>query len=295
MNKKKIVNCLKADLSPSAVGSKVITCDLCSRHCRLGEGDVGFCQARKNIEGCIRSLNYGELLSIALDPIEKKPLAYFNPGYNILSVGTFGCNMNCPFCQNHTIARAKHNDFQTRYVSPNELVALALVKRKDNNIGIAFTYNEPLVGYEYVRDTAKLAREHGLETVVVTNGQITEPYLRELLPYITAWNIDLKTFSADTYAQLGGDLATTLHTIQLAQAVSHVEVTTLIVPGISDDRKLFEKEVDFLSGINADIPLHITRYFPRHHYTEDMTSQAVLADLYSIATNYLNRVQLGNI
>ncbi|MGI6078415.1 MAG: radical SAM protein [Fastidiosipilaceae bacterium] len=283
------------DVRSAKTAGDRLTCELCPRLCQIPEGGTGFCQARSVLDGEIKSLNYGELLSVALDPIEKKPLAFFKPGYNVLSVGTFGCNMNCLFCQNHTIARAKVGDYTTRYVSPKELVALALVKRKDDNIGIAFTYNEPLVGFEYVRDTAQIARQHNLETIVVTNGQINEAYLNQLLPYITAWNIDLKSFSKEIYGRLGGDLDTTLRTIRLANIASHVEVTTLIVPGISDDQELFKEQVKYLSTIDPDMPLHITRYFPRYRYDEDATSQAVLTEFYDIATRYLNRVRLGNV
>ena len=130
---------------------------------------------------------------------------------------------------------------------------------------------------------------------MVTNGQINEAYLNQLLPYITAWNIDLKSFSKEIYGRLGGDLDTTLRTIRLANIASHVEVTTLIVPGISDDQELFKEQVKYLSTIDPDMPLHITRYFPRYRYDEDATSQAVLTEFYDIATRYLNRVRLGNV
>lgn len=270
-------------------------CGLCPRNCKLSEGALGFCKARKNIEGKIISINYGKLLSIALDPIEKKPLNRFRPGTWILSVGSFGCNMNCCFCQNHEIARAGESDYKSRELSPAELTELAKIERVRGNIGIAFTYNEPLVGFEYVLDTAIEAKQAGLETVLVTNGQINEEYLRDLLPHISAWNIDLKCFSEEGYRKLGGDFNTTLKTIELASGGSHVEVTTLVVPGISDNIDEFNAEARFLSNLNKDMPLHLSRYFPRYRYNEKPTDLKLLYEMKKIAEEHLNYVYLGNV
>lgn len=277
------------------MNSEKIICDLCPRYCSLNEDAVGFCNARKNINGKIHSLNYGKLLSIGLDPIEKKPLAYYKPGSLILSVGTFGCNMNCPFCQNHEIARAREEDYRINYITPEELVELALDKVTFGNIGIAFTYNEPLVGYEYVLDAGKLAKKNNLDIIVVTNGQINEKYLLELLPYVSAWNIDLKSFSEEGYRKLGGDLKTTLKAIELASGVAHVEVATLVVPGISDDLGLLEEEAKFLSELNPDIPLHLTRYIPHYRFHKPATEVGLLFEMKSVAEKYLNRVLVGNV
>ncbi|NLJ94905.1 MAG: AmmeMemoRadiSam system radical SAM enzyme [Clostridiaceae bacterium] len=275
--------------------NKVITCDLCPRFCRLAENQTGFCKARQNIDGKIKSLTYGKWLSIALDPIEKKPLAYFKQGSMILSVGTFGCNMTCPFCQNHQLARASVDDFPSKSLSPDELVEQALDLKTIGNIGIAFTYNEPLINFEYIRDTAKLARQANLETVVVTSGQINKPYLEELLPLISAWNIDLKSFSEAGYQRLGGDFKTTLETIRLAAEVAHVEITTLVVPKISDDLAEFKQQVDFIAQIEPEIPLHLTRYFPYYKYNEPPTSISLLQEMAKLARKKLNRVKIGNI
>ena len=275
--------------------NKFTTCDLCPRYCKIQLQDVGFCNARKNSNGQIISISYGKLLSLGLDPIEKKPLAYYKPGSLILSAGTFGCNMKCPFCQNHEIARAGEFDFKTYEVSPKELVKIAENKRDVGNIGIAFTYNEPLVGFEYVYDTAKLAKENNLETVLVSNGQINEKYLLKLLPYVSAWNIDLKCFSEEGYKNMGGDLKTTVNTIKLAVQHSNVEVTTLVVPGISDNMELLEEQVKFLSDINPDIPLHLTRYTPNYNYKEPATDVELLFKMQKIAKKYLNHVLVGNI
>lgn len=275
--------------------NNTITCDLCPRYCTLKEGAIGFCNARKNVNGKILSLNYGKLLSLVLDPIEKKPLAYYKPGSMILSVGTFGCNMNCQFCQNYEIARAKETDYRTYDVSSEDLIKIAIDKKQEGNIGIAFTYNEPLVGFEYVLDTSKLAKSNDLDAVVVTNGQINENYLKELLPFISAWNIDLKSFSEEGYKKLGGDFKTTLKTIELTSKTSHIEVTTLVVPGISDDLNLMEEEAKFLASLDKNIPLHINRYIPRYKYNEPATDIKLLLEMEEIAKEYLNRVSIGNI
>lgn len=272
-----------------------VICDLCPRYCKLKESNLGFCNARKNIKGKIVPINYGKILSAVLDPIEKKPLNYYKPGSWILSVGSFGCNMNCMFCQNFQIARAKEKDYRTYDISPVELVKIALDKRAYGNIGIAFTYNEPLVGYEYVLDSVKLAGDNNLDVVLVTNGQINEKYLLELLPYINAWNIDLKSFSEESYKKLGGDFKTTLRTIELASQVSHVEVTTLVVPGISDDINLMEEQAKFLANLDKNMPLHINRYIPSYKYREPATDKELLYDMKKIAGKYLNRVKIGNV
>jgi len=160
-----------------------VTCELCPHHCVLNEGQTGLCNARKNCGGKIICENYGKLTSLALNPIEKKPLQRFYPGSKILSVGSYGCNLCCPFCQNSQISMTDGEHIQMVEVSPEALVEKALERVSKGNIGIAYTYNEPLVGYEYVRDCAKLAKERDLKNVVVTNGCISEQPLKELLPH----------------------------------------------------------------------------------------------------------------
>ncbi len=205
-------------------------CSICPRRCDLAEGQTGFCRARKNVAGTIMCENYGKLTALALDPIEKKPLMRFHPGAFILSAGSYGCNLRCPFCQNSDISMADGR-CRTTDVSPGELADRALALRPQGNIGIAYTYNEPLVGYEYVRDCAALAREKGLVNVLVTNGYVCEAPLRALLPLIDAMNIDLKGFTQDFYTFVGGDLETVKTAIRLSAAQCHVEVTTLVIPG----------------------------------------------------------------
>ncbi len=245
--------------------------------------------------GKINSLTYGKIIALSLDPIEKKPLSFFRPGTWILSAGTFGCNMNCVFCQNFTLARAGISDVKSYDIAPEELVQEAINLRSRGNIGIAFTYNEPTVNYEYVRDTFKLAQEVKLETVLVTNGQINEPYLEVLLPLTGAWNIDLKSFSEENYRKLGGDLDTTLRTIRRAAATCHVELTTLVVPGISDDLEDFKREIQFIADLDPGIPLHLSRYFPRYHYHEPATSIELMLEMQDMAEEKLEHVVLGNV
>ncbi len=280
-------------------------CPVCPHHCALSEGAWGRCGARRNRGGRVVCESYGKLTSIALDPIEKKPLAYFYPGRKILSVGSFGCNMACPFCQNHEIADvwedasrgpsdARHLP-ETFGVSPAHLCRLAAREREHGNIGVAFTYNEPLVGYEYVRDAAKLVHEAGMKNVLVTNGMAARPVLEALLPYIDAMNIDLKGFRPEIYRYLGGDLETVKAFIVRAAADCHVELTTLIVPGMNDDPQDMEAEAAWIAGIDPSIPLHITRYFPRHRLQTPATDIAEMRQLSQIASQKLSRVRLGNV
>lgn len=239
-------------------------CTICPHLCKLSEGQIGFCRARRNTGGQIVCINFGQITSIALDPIEKKPLNRFYPGSRILSVGSFGCNLRCPFCQNYEISMAGNDVSVARYVSPKDLVRIAEETVEQNNIGIAFTYNEPLIGYEYVMDTSILARKNGLETVLVTNGYINEEPLQMLLPHISAFNIDLKSFSEEFYRKIQGNINTVKRSIQIASEFSHVEVTTLIIPGENDSEEEMRNLSTWLAGVNSEIPLHITRFYPQY-------------------------------
>ena len=276
--------------------SETSVCPVCPHHCRLVEGSIGLCRARINRAGKIVSSNYGKLTSIALDPIEKKPLAFFHPGSMILSVGSYGCNLSCPFCQNYDIAAAGEQHFtDLRSVAPEKLLEIAKDTISEGNIGIAYTYNEALVGYEFVRDTAKLVHEAGMLNVLVTNGNACLPILEEILPYIDAMNIDLKCFTGEGYRKLGGDLDTVRDFIKASYQQSHVEITSLIVPGLNDSLDDMEKEAAWIASLDPDIPLHITRYFPRYKYREAPTDINLMKELKAVAGKYLNRVLLGNI
>lgn len=270
------------------------TCTLCFHHCQLDEGQTGFCRARAGRGDKIVPLNYGRLTSLALDPIEKKPLRRFHPGSQILSVGSFGCNLRCPFCQNASIAQVG-SEAPTRNVTPEELANLARELVPRGNIGVAYTYNEPLVGYEYVRDCAEHIHQAGLLNVLVSNGTIEEKPWRELLPLIDAANIDLKGFNDSWYRSLSGDLATVKRNIILAAEHCHVEVTTLIIPGSNDSPAEMQAEAKWLAAINPDIPLHISRFFPRHHMSDHPpTPVNTIYHLADIACEHLQYVYTGN-
>lgn len=270
------------------------TCTLCFHHCQLDEGQTGFCRARAGRGDKIVPLNYGRLTSLALDPIEKKPLRRFHPGSQILSVGSFGCNLRCPFCQNASIAQVG-SEAPTRNVTPEELTNLARELVPHGNIGVAYTYNEPLVGYEYVRDCAERIRQAGLLNVLVSNGTIEEKPWRELLPLIDAANIDLKGFNDSWYRSLSGDLATVKRNITIAAEHCHVEVTTLIIPDSNDSPAEMQAEAKWLAAINPDIPLHISRFFPRHHMSDHPpTPVDTIYHLADIAREHLQYVYTGN-
>ena len=271
-----------------------LVCEICPHHCRLDVGEVGRCRARFNDGEKIFALNYGRLTSIALDPIEKKPLYRFFPGSRILSVGSFGCNLNCPFCQNHEISMADAN-FPTRHVTPEELVALAQELVPKKNIGVAFTYNEPFISYEFVRDTSNLLKAVGLKSVLVTNGTVAPAALKKILPLIDAMNIDLKGFSREIYSTLGGDFETVRRTIELAAQSCHVEVTTLIVPTMNDSPADMDAETSWLASLSKDIPLHISRFFPRYKVTHlPPTPVEKIYELVAVARRHLNFVYPGN-
>lgn len=271
-----------------------VTCPLCFHHCRLEEGRTGLCRARTNRGGQIVPLNYGRLTALALDPIEKKPLRRFHPGSRILSVGSFGCNLRCPFCQNAGIAAAGA-EIRTRDCTPEELVQLALRLREQGNIGVAYTYNEPLVGYEYVRDCAALVHRAGMVNVLVTNGTLEEAPWRALLPLLDGVNIDLKGFTEDWYRRLGGDLETVKGSIALAAPLCHVEVTTLVVPGENDSEEEMRALSGWLASVSPEIPLHVSRFFPRHQMQDrPPTPVDTVYRLAEVARERLRYVYTGN-
>lgn len=270
------------------------TCELCFHRCQLNEGQTGLCRARANQDGVIVPLNYGRITALALDPIEKKPLRRFHPGSLILSVGSFGCNLHCPFCQNAGIAAAGAQT-ATRDCSPEQLVQLALELQNKGNIGVAYTYNEPLVGYEYLRDCAALVRQAGMANVLVTNGTIAEGPWQELLPLLDAVNIDLKGFAESWYKRLGGDLDTVKHSITLAAGQCHLEVTTLVVPGENDSETEMRALSAWLASVSPDIPLHVSRFFPRHQMQDrPPTPVSTVYRLADVAREQLRYVYTGN-
>ena len=310
-------------------------CHVCFRHCEIEEGQLGFCGARTcsagpgpqtdpgdsagassgEQAGRVTPVNYGLITALALDPIEKKPLRNFHPGSLILSAGSYGCNLRCPFCQNNSIswseeamqlarqAAAEDMAGNCRRVSPEDLARTADQYQSRGNIGIAFTYNEPLVGYEFVRDTARLVHEMGMKNILVTNGTAEREVLKELLPWIDAMNIDLKGFDSEWYRKIGGSLEQTLDFIELAAKHCHVELTTLIIPGENDGDGMMEKETDWIAGlkdqagnnIGRRIPLHISRFFPQFHMTDRPPTEVDrIYELAGIAAGKLDYVYTGN-
>ena len=276
-------------------------CTLCIHHCKLNNGQRGRCLARICRDGKIVSDNYGCVTSIALDPIEKKPLSDFYPGSRIISVGSFGCNLSCPFCQNHEIShpedllRLKN---MSRYLRPEELTEIAERYIPEGNIGVAYTYNEPLTWLEFVLDTAKLVHERGMKNVLVTAGLAAEETCEALRGHIDAMNIDLKAFTDRFYEKLiGGDRGTVMRFIEKANEFSHVELSCLIIPGENDS----DEEMDELASWVASLPggenisLHVSRFFPRYKMKDrgptDVERVYALAE---VARRHLKHVYTGN-
>ena len=274
-----------------SVSDNGVCCGLCPHSCVLHDGGRGICGVRVCSGQKLQTEIYGSVSSIALDPIEKKPLYHFHPGHSILSVGTVGCTMKCPYCQNWQISQK--TDHPTDYIAPEDLVALA---RKKNSIGIAYTYSEPIIWFEYLRDCAVLARKAGLLNVMVTNGYISAAPLAELLPLIDAWNIDLKTFNAETYRRVQkGDLDAVCETIRIVAPVSHLELTTLLVTGVNDSADEIIALVDWVSSVDKGIPLHFSRYFPNYFHESPPTDVDFMMDMYDMAKKKLHHVYCGNI
>lgn len=283
------------------------TCTVCPRRCRLAPGQTGFCRARRNEGGTVVAGNYGRVTSLALDPIEKKPLARYRPGTLVVSLGSYGCNLRCPFCQNAEISQAGESDIPWREISPEELVNLTLDARSRDSrvIGIAYTYNEPLVGWKYVRDCARLAHERGLVNVLVSNGCVETSVLDELAGLIDAANIDLKGFTDAFYDACSagpGALACVKSTIErLAEdPACHLEVTTLIVPGMNDTDNEIDSAARWLAGLDGgrgreSITYHVTRFFPRWHLTDrGPTPVETVYHLAEVARRHLSYVFTGN-
>lgn len=355
----------------SGENNETAICGTCFRRCLIREGGTGFCGARICRNGKIIAGNYGELTALALDPIEKKPLARFYPGSKILSIGSYGCNLTCPFCQNYSISkewepsvtawqsgdrgsvsreeskeaetseRTRQSGFrrstvdrnsgkrsplaETSRLEPDELADIAEELKTRGNIGVAFTYNEPLVGWEYVRDAAREVKRRGMKTVLVSNGCASGEVLREILPYIDAMNIDLKGFTSAFYRDfVGGDFEMVKAFIQGAVQYKagsrcaeqnaglrpdspgqfadkagscHVELTTLVIPGENDSREEMEREAAWIKSLDGgmgEVPLHVTRYFPRYHCRIPATPVGRVYSLAETARKYLKYVYVGN-
>ncbi len=282
-------------------GDSAVQCLLCPHSCVIKEGATGRCHVRRNTEGALYAESYGMIASLALDPVEKKPLYHFHPGSSILSAGSRGCNLSCRFCQNHEISQTGCPHPSTLsgdlIMGAAELVDTAIAALPRGNIGIAFTYNEPFVGYEFAYDTFDRARGKGLKTVLVTNGFVNPEPLAEILPLVDAMNIDLKAFTDGFYRRIcGGSLEPVLETIRTCAAACHVEVTTLVIPGLNSGPAEIDALASRLASISPAIPLHLNRHHPDWRMAEPSPiSVGELHVLADIARRHLSSVHCGNI
>ena len=246
----------------------VVECQLCPHHCHIADGKTGVCRSRRNYQGTLVSEVYAKPCALAIDPVEKKPLYHFHPGTTCLSVACTGCNFRCLNCQNHDISQVAPDQVQHYRLSPEQLVDICL---EHHCPGIAYTYTEPLTYIEYVTDTARIAHERGLWNILVTAGYVCKEPLADLLPYIDAANIDLKSFSDEIYQRVsGGHLSTVLDTIlAMRDAGVWIELTNLVIPGINDDMEMIHRMCRWMvaNGL-AEAPLHFSRFFPQYKMTD---------------------------
>ncbi len=267
-----------------------VHCELCPNDCVIAEGKKGACRVRVNHGGTLEAVSYGQCVTLAVDPVEKKPLYHFYPGHPILSTGPNGCNFRCEFCQNSDISQGTVG---TRTVSPEKLAEYAA---HDDSIGVAYTYTEPFVWYEYIRDAGACVREKGLKNVLVSNGYVNEKPLREILPLIDAMNIDIKSMRPSFYSEIcGGRLEDVQRTIKIASESCHIELTNLVITGYNDSEEEFDLLADWIASINPTIPLHLSRYFPRYRFKAKETPVSTLLRAYEIVSSRLDYVYLGNV
>ena len=267
-----------------------VRCRLCPQECRINEGRRGICRVRTNHGGALYSDIYDRILACRLDPIEKKPLYHFYPGMQVLSIGTRGCNQRCDFCQNWEMVEA---DVAGTCLTSDEIVAMA---DRGGSIGMAYTYNEPLIWFEFVLECAKKVRARGLKNVLVTNGFVNPEPLEELLPFIDAMNIDVKSMDPEFYRKIcGSSLEPVLATCRRAGADCHVEITNLLIPGFNDTDELIVRLVDFVAGLGRDTPLHFSAYYPCYRMTAPPTPVETLRRARGIALEKLDYVYMGNV
>ncbi len=279
------------------LNDKEVQCLLCPHKCKITNGSVGICKVRRNIDGKLHASTYKRISSLGIDPIEKKPLYHFHPGSRILSIGSIGCNMSCGFCQNAQISQCDPE--QLKYLkdfSSEELISQA--KSFKENIGIAFTYNEPIINFEFVLHLAKAAKSHHLKTALISNGYVNSQPLTDLLTCVDAFNIDLKAFDNRFYRNYTGSLLQPVKAAikQIAKSSAHLEITNLVIPGLNDNKDTFERMVKWIRDeAGNDVPLHISRYFPKYKLNVRPTSEKTLYTLFELAQKYLTYVYLGNL
>lgn len=286
----------EASFYESLEGNRV-QCQLCPNRCILAKGQRGICGARENQNGKLVSLIYGKVSISAVDPIEKKPFYHFLPGSKAYSISTVGCNLDCQYCQNWDIAHRQPEDVQTTKMTPEQVVEDAI---KSGSPVIAFTYNEPAVWYEYMLDIAKLAKQKGLKTVIVTSGYINQEPLKQLLPYLDAVKIDFKSINQQTYQTLiRGNLQPVLDSIKTVhQSGKWLELVHLIVPGWTDNLDEIKKLCQWTKeNVGPDVPLHLSRFYPNYKLLNlPPTPEKTLKDARKICLDLgLKYVYTGNI
>ncbi len=273
-----------------------IYCELCPQACRLEEGQKGICQARFVQEGKLMTSNYFLCAALNFDPIEKKPLYHFYPGWEILSLGTSGCNLHCVFCQNWSLA---HGDRTAglKKVSSAQILDAIQARPLREQLGLAYTYNEPTVWYEFVLENAAFMAERGYKNVLVTNGLINPQPLNELLPYIHGMNIDVKAFNDAFYRRYcrGKGVQDVLRTVEQAHQSCHLELTYLVITSLNDDLAEIGRFVDWVASLDPEIPVHFSRYFPAHQLEVPPTSLETMETIYQQAREKLSYVYLGNV
>ncbi len=270
--------------------NQTIQCDLCPHFCKIELDHSGICRKRVNIDSVLIAENYGKTTGIQIDPIEKKPLYHFYPGTQILSLGANSCNFKCKFCQNYTISQ---QECKTELISPVKILDIC----KEYNISsVAFTYSEPITWYEFIIDCAKLLKENNKKIVMVSNGFINEEPLKKLLLYTDAWNVDLKAFNEEFYKNVCfGSLQPVLNAIKIINEKNHIEVTHLMIEDVNDDVNDFIELVKYISRINENIPLHVSRYFPKYLMNNPATTILKINESIQNAKSYLKYVYSGNI
>ncbi len=281
---------MKEALYYKKIDNSKLQCLLCPYNCIISKDNSGVCGVRKNIENKLIATSYGKVSAIAVDPVEKKPLYHFYPSSEILSFGTIGCNFKCPYCQNWHISQ--NVNYPTEYIEPKDAVDIA---KKKNLKMIAYTYSEPLIWYEWVKDTSEIAKKNGIKNVLVTNGYINREPLESLVEFVDAANIDVKAFNQKFYSKLcGGKLEYVLKNVEYLYKKIHIELTMLLIPGWNDDEKGIENFVKWVATLSKNIPVHFSKYFPQYNFTVEATPIETLKKTYDIAKRFLNFVYIGN-
>ncbi|MDF1547412.1 MAG: AmmeMemoRadiSam system radical SAM enzyme [Bacteroidales bacterium] len=274
----------------------MVRCELCPHLCLINKGKAGNCRVRVNHNGTLIAENYGKISGFHADPIEKKPLYHYYPGKSILSIGSVGCNLHCKFCQNYEIAQSGVKGIQLKELSPDSIVNDAM--RLKNNIGIAYTYNEPFIFYEFMRDTALLAKQYDLKNVMVTNGFFMEGPLESMLNFIDAFSVDLKAFTEEFYKKITKSILEPIkkNLIKINNSGKFLEITNLIIPGLNDDENHFVEMIKWIKNeLGENTVLHLSRYFPRYKLSVPATSSEKMTNFYNIAAEHLNYVYIGNL